>query len=55
MPPVFPGAQANTIEELARQLGLDAERLAQTIATTMPPARRASSIIPALITARHPA
>ena len=27
-----PGAQANTIEELARQLGLDAERLAQTIA-----------------------
>ncbi|STV78049.1 TcuA [Klebsiella michiganensis] len=32
MPPVFPGAQANTIEELARQLGLDAERLAQTIA-----------------------
>ncbi len=32
MPPVFPGARANTIEELARQLGLDAERLAQTIA-----------------------
>lgn len=32
MPPVFPGAQANTIEELARQLGLDAESLAQTIA-----------------------
>ena len=32
MPPVFPGAQANTIAELARQLGLDGERLAQTIA-----------------------
>lgn len=25
MPPVFPGAQANTLSELARQLGLDPE------------------------------
>lgn len=32
MPPVFPGAQANTLPELARQLGLDSERFTQTIA-----------------------
>ena len=30
--PVFPGAQANTIAELAASWGLDGERLAQTIA-----------------------
>lgn len=31
MPPVFPGAQANTLGELARQLGLDPERFTHTV------------------------
>ena len=31
MPPVFPGAQANTLAELAHQLGLDAERFTHTV------------------------
>lgn len=31
MPPVFPGAQANTLAELALQLGLDAERFTHTV------------------------
>ncbi|MGI9135353.1 MAG: FAD-dependent tricarballylate dehydrogenase TcuA [Rhodoferax sp.] len=33
MPPVFPGTQANTLADLARQLGLDAGRLCATVAT----------------------
>ncbi|MDX3905775.1 MAG: FAD-dependent tricarballylate dehydrogenase TcuA [Pigmentiphaga sp.] len=32
MPPVFPGAQANSLAELARQIGLDETRLAETVA-----------------------
>jgi tricarballylate dehydrogenase len=32
MPPVFTGERANTIEELARKLGLDAATLARTVA-----------------------
>ena len=31
MPPVFPGTQANTLAELAFQLGLDAERFTHTV------------------------
>ncbi|EAA7189690.1 FAD-dependent tricarballylate dehydrogenase TcuA [Salmonella enterica subsp. enterica serovar Napoli] len=31
MPPVFPGAQANTLAELACQLGLDAEKFTHTV------------------------
>ena len=54
MPPVFPGA-ANTIAELARQLGLDGERLSQTIASYNAACTPASSTIPVLITALPPA
>ncbi|HEV8693661.1 MAG TPA: FAD-dependent tricarballylate dehydrogenase TcuA [Lysobacter sp.] len=32
MPPVFPGAKANTLPELARQLGLDEAAFVQTVA-----------------------
>ncbi len=51
MPPVFPGAQANTLAELACQLGLDAEKFTHTVTQYNQPANPVILIIPCLMTA----
>lgn len=51
MPPVFHGTQANTLAELAFQLGLDAERFTHTVTEYNNACQPVSSTIPFWITA----
>jgi hypothetical protein len=51
MPPVFKGAQADTLEDLARQLGVPVDTFVATVASTTRPAARARSTMPCSTTA----
>ncbi|VDZ69146.1 TcuA: flavoprotein used to oxidize tricarballylate to cis-aconitate (plasmid) [Klebsiella aerogenes] len=56
MPPVFPGAQANTIRGTGPPIGAGWRTFGRRPSpATMPPVRQASSTIPVLITALPPA